>query len=404
MKKITIGWMSTDTGKKTTVKLLLNDGKVQMTIDSGASANVMDEGRFQKIQERSKERLQLEKSKVNLYGYASKVLIPIAGKFNAVVETDKKAGPATFVVMKGKTKGEMLLGCDTAMELGVLKVVNSIDKEDKKLRPVVADIVPEYDCLFHGITKHKRAKVKIGVDESVMPVAQVNRRIPHRYQNKLKEQLQKLEEAGVVESVPDDEPTTWISPLVIQPKKAVGEIQICVDMKKPNEAMLHEKREFPAVEDILKELNGVVKFSKLDLNHGYHQLELDVGSRHLTTFSTPWGLKHYTRLSFGTVIAQEVFHEEVKKTIAGVQGAKNITDDIIVYGKTPELHDQALRDTAQIKVEWFDLNHAKCLFHQSQIEFFGYVLSAEGVLPDPAKVQALREAERLSNAEEVPLF
>ena len=43
--------------------------------------------------------------------------------------------------MKGKTKGKMLLGCDTAMELGVLKIVNSIDKDGKKLRPVVVDIV-----------------------------------------------------------------------------------------------------------------------------------------------------------------------------------------------------------------------------------------------------------------------
>ena len=60
----------------------------------------------------------------------------------------------------------------------------------------------------------------------------------------------------------------------------------------------------------------------------------DVRSRHLTTFSTPWGLKRYTQLNFATVSAQEGFHEEVKKTIAGVQG-DNITDDIIVYGKTP---------------------------------------------------------------------
>ena len=406
VKKITIGWMSAaDTGKKTTVKFLLNGVKVQMAIDSGASANIMDEGRFQKIQERSKERLRLEKSKVKLYGYASEVSIPVAGKFNALVETDKKAVPATFIVVKGKTKGEMLLGCDTAMELGVLKIVNSVDNEGKELRPVVADIVSEYDCLFHGIGKHKHAKVKIRVDESVTPVAQVNRRIPYHYQDKLKEQLQKLEEAGVVESVPDDEPTTWISPLVIQPKKAVGEIRICVDMRKPNEAMLREKREFPTVEDILQELNGAVKFSKLDLNHGYHQLELDVGSRHLTTFSTPWGLKRYTRLNFGTVVAQEVFHEEVKKTIAGVQGAKNITDDIIVYGKTPELHDQALKDTLQkLKLNGLTLNRAKCLFDQSRIEFFGYVLSAEGISPDPAKVQALREAGRPSNAEEVRSF
>ena len=113
------------------------------------------------------------------------------------------------------------------MELGVLKIVNSLDKEDKKLRPVVADIVSEYDCLFNGIGKHKHAKVKICVDKSVTPVAQVNPRIPYHYQDKLKEELQKLGEAGVVESVPDDEPTTWISPLVIQPKKAAGEICMC---------------------------------------------------------------------------------------------------------------------------------------------------------------------------------
>ena len=49
VKKITIGWMSTDTGKKTSVKLFLKGVKVQMAIDSGASANIIDEGRFRKI-------------------------------------------------------------------------------------------------------------------------------------------------------------------------------------------------------------------------------------------------------------------------------------------------------------------------------------------------------------------
>ena len=52
-----------------------------------------------------------------------------------------------------------------------------------------------------------------------------------------------------------------------------------------------------------------------------------------------------------------MFHEEVEKTVAGVQGAKNITDDIIVYGKTPELHDQALRDTLEkLKLNGLTLN------------------------------------------------
>ena len=99
-----------------------------MAIDSGVSENIIDEGRLPKIQERSKERLRLEKSKVKLYGYASEAPISVAGKSNTMVEATKKAVPATFIVVKGKMKGEMLLGCDVAMELGVLEIVNGIDK------------------------------------------------------------------------------------------------------------------------------------------------------------------------------------------------------------------------------------------------------------------------------------
>ena len=89
-----------------------------------------------------------------------------------------------------------------------------------------------------------------------------------------------------------------------------------------------------------------------------------------------------------------MFHEEVKKTIAGVQRAKNVTLDIIVYGKTPELHDQALRHTLRkLMLNYFTLSRAKCVLDQSQIGYLGYVLSAEGISPDPPMVKVLRKAE-----------
>ena len=72
-----------------------------------------------------------------------------------MVESNKIAVPATSAVVKGKTKGKILLVCDTAMNLGVLKIVNSICKEDKKLRPVLVDIVSKYDGIrmFDGTLK-----------------------------------------------------------------------------------------------------------------------------------------------------------------------------------------------------------------------------------------------------------
>lgn len=130
-----------------------------MAIDSSVSANIMEEGRLQKIQERSKERLRLEKSKVKLYGHASEAPIPVAEKFNAMVETDKIAVPATSAVVKGKTKGKMLLGCDKAMELGVVKIVNTIDKENKKLDLLLL-------TLFQNMTVYSTASVNISTLKS----------------------------------------------------------------------------------------------------------------------------------------------------------------------------------------------------------------------------------------------
>ena len=106
MRKITVGWMSVDI-----VKLLLNVVKVQMAIDSGASANIMDEERFQKIQERFKEKLQLEKSKL-------KLPYPLLENSTEWLRLTRKR---LQLLLKGKTKDEMLLGCGTALELGVLK-------------------------------------------------------------------------------------------------------------------------------------------------------------------------------------------------------------------------------------------------------------------------------------------
>ena len=51
-------------------------------------------------------------------------------------------------------------------------------------------------------------------------------------------------------------------------------------------------------------LNVVTIFSKLDLNKGYHQIELDESCRHITIFSTHKGLYKYKRLNFGVCSAE----------------------------------------------------------------------------------------------------
>jgi hypothetical protein len=63
----------------------------------------------------------------------------------------------------------------------------------------------------------------------------------------------------------------------------------------------------PTVEETLIEMNGSKVFSKIDLNMGFHQLELDEESRPITIFATHIGLYRYKRLMFGVTSAPEIY-------------------------------------------------------------------------------------------------
>ena len=134
----------------------------------------------------------------------------------------------------------------------------------------------------------------------------------------------------------------WVCPAVFAPKPNKDDVRICVDMRRANDAIWREKLPIPTVDEVLEELNGSTVFSKLDMNMGFHQIELEEGSRDITTFSADDSLFRYKRLSFGVNSAPEQYQNIVRQTIAGCPRATNIADDIVVHGKTTKEHDRNL--------------------------------------------------------------
>ena len=110
-------------------------------------------------------------------------------------------------------------------------------------------------------------------------------------------------------------------------------MQICVDIRRENEAIQREKLPIPTVNEVLEEMNGSTVFSKLDMNMGFHHIELEEASRDITTFSAGDSLFRYKRLSFGVNSAPEQYQNIARQTIAGCPGATNIADDTVVHGK-----------------------------------------------------------------------
>ena len=274
------------------------------------------------------------------------------------------------------------MGYSTSIELDLIAVLNNITDSHFK-----------NENLFKGIGKLKDTTVKLHIDETVKPVAQKQRKTPFHLRDKVANEIDKLLKEDVIEKV-EDTPTPWVSSIVTPPKKEPGAIRLCVDMREPNKATQRERHQMPTIDELIKDLNGAKVFSKLDLRAGYYQLESNEDSRYITTFSTHIGLYRYKRLNFGICSASEIFQEAIHNVIRDIPGAKNIADDIIIFGTSQKQHNIALEATLQrLEEKGLTLNREKCEFNKDEVEFFGLVFNASGVSPDPKKVDSLKKTQ-----------
>ena len=199
--------------------------------------------------------------------------------------------------------GSKFKSLNTAQELGLVSLkLNKLTSKDAALD----HILQKHSTVFTGSGKLHGTQIKLDIDKTKVPKAQPQRRIPYHLREKVKTAIHELEKQDIIERVPDNEATPWVSPIVAVPKKD-GQVRICVDMRLPNEAIRRVRHPIPTVNDISLSLNGAQYFSKLDLSQAYYQLELEEQSRYITTFSTHLGLYRYKRLNYGTNVAAEMF-------------------------------------------------------------------------------------------------
>ena len=268
----------------------------------------------------------------------------------------------------------------------------------------VKEILEEFKDRFQGIGKLKGILVDLSVDPDFKPVAQPPRRQPFSVRQKMEDEIQHLIDQDIIEKV--SEPTEWVSPPVVTPKKDQSQIRLNVDMRVANQAIPRRHTQHPTIDDVVNELSGSTMFSNLDMSKGYHQLELDLSSRNITTFLTHIGLYRYKRLNYGTRSAAEIFQETIREELThDLNGVFNISDDIIVHGRDTKEYDanlKALPEKSREKNVTF--NEAKCEFNKDRVVYYGLMFSKDEVSPDPCKVKAIKSAERPRNATKLNSF
>ena len=227
----------------------------------------------------------------------------------------------------------------------------------------------------------------IKVDANVKPVQHAPRRVPVALRNKLRTELQRLQEEGIL--VPVTEPTEWISSMVPVLKKD-GSLRVCLDPKDLNLAILREHYQLPTIEDISSRLAGARLFTLLDVKQGFWHVKLDSDSSLLTTFNTPFGRYRWARLPFGIASAPEVFQRLMHELIVGLEGVEVIADDFLIYGSDEQTHGANLHAFLKRCVERnVVLNFDKMKLARSEVPFIGHVATDSGLVASPEKVAAV---------------
>ena len=315
------------------------------------------------------------------------------------MSTSQLQTQADFVVVENLHAGS-LLGKKTATDLGLLRVGSEyLRMVNQSVGTAVHAIVNKHDAVFNGVGKLKDYQLKVHLNPDITPVAQPQRRLPFHVCKDVEKKLQELQDLDIIEDVQG--PTPWISPLVAGPKSN-GDVHVCVDMRRANEAVIRERHPIPTLEETLAVLNGAAVFSKLDLRWGYHQIELHPESRVLTTFSTHKGLKRYKRLIFGLSSAPEMYQYVIQRTLQGILGVRK-NSDIIVFGSDQGSHDRSL-ELSRLENTGLTLNREKCVFSVPGLVFFAFKISANGIAPDDKKIDVVRNARPPQNAAEVRSF
>ena len=162
----------------------------------------------------------------------------------------------------------------------------------------------------------------------------------------MRDELNKMEAMRVITR--ETEPTTdWVSSLTFTEKRD-GALRLCLDPKDFNRALKRPHHKTPTLEEITHNFSGATFFSKLDAKNGYWSIRLDEASSKLTTFNTPFGRCRFLRLPFGLVVSQDVFQQRMDAILEKCPGCTGIADDVAVYGRTEQEHDDNLMNLMKV--------------------------------------------------------
>ena len=264
--------------------------QLKFQVDSGASCNIL---RMEDLRSLNRDVVPvLKPTHRSLRMYDGSICKPL-GVCSLPVSNPKTVITSELEFMVVSQAHVALLGCAASQILGLLTVNteniqmfhvadsggylagNPVDRATGELPNELKDaqyFLDSYKDVFNGELGCLAGTERLEVNPEVVPVKMPLRKVPISVQNRLEEEIRRLETLGVIEKI--TEPTDWVSGLVVAEKKN-GKLRICIDPKPLNKALRRRTYPMPTMEDVLPRLNKAKVFTVCDVKNGFWHVQLE---------------------------------------------------------------------------------------------------------------------------------
>lgn len=190
-------------------------------------------------------------------------------------------------------------------------------------------------------------------------------------------------------------------------KKDDGSVRVCLDARFVNKIIEDDHESPPLISELLQKFHGARWFFKIDLTQGYWQVKLHKDSRPYTSFLFDSKLYQFRRIPFGLKTAGSGFIRSLSFALKNDfdQYISCYIDDILIGTTTFEQHLNILEGVFKRLIDYnFTIKMSKCCFLQSNVPFLGFIISREGIAPEPMKLDAILEFEEPKNKRQLQQF
>ena len=198
----------------------------------------------------------------------------------------------------------------------------------------------------------------------------------------------------------------YSAPIVLVRKKCGG-WRYCTDFRRLNKVTEKASFPLPNINDSLRRFKKPTVISTMDLIKGYHQI--DVAEAHRKYFGFCDGRRHmeYIRTPMGAKNSGATMAALMELVLRGLspEYVLSYLDDIVIA--TPDIETHFIVMEQVFKALWeagLKVHPGKCQFFRSKVTVLGFVISADGIAPDPRNLEKVREWPTPKNETDVRGF